>query len=114
MENVVIVKLGSLPNSLFHDWLVDVSILVGDELSLTMLLFVHAEVRAHEELALEQLDADDTKHEDEEDGDGHDVTDGLDGHDHTLDNLLESRSSVDGSQGSQDTEDTKNLEETDS
>jgi hypothetical protein len=31
----------------------------------------------------------DAKHEDEEDGDGHDVADGLDGDDHALDHLLQ-------------------------
>ena len=78
MHDIVVVELAPLPDPLLHDGLVDVAVLVGDKLSLTRLVVVHGQVCAHEELALEQLDPDDTEHEDEEDGDGHDVTDTLD------------------------------------
>ena len=53
------------------------------------IIWVHAEVGAHIELALEQLHTDDTKHEDEQDSDDDNVTDGLHWHDHTLYDLFQ-------------------------
>ena len=63
VENVVVVELAALPQPLLHDGLVDVPVLVGDELALARVVVVHAQVRADEELPLEQLHTDDGKHE---------------------------------------------------
>ena len=63
---------------------------------------------------LEQLDADDGEEEDEEQGDNDNVADRLHRDDQTLDHLLQTLGSVNGSQRSQHTEDTKDLEESDS
>ena len=112
MENIIVVEGTSLPEPLLQDRLVDVSVSEGNVFSLAGLVVVHAQVRADEELPLEQLNPDDSKHEDEQDGDGHDVADTLDGDDHALNHLLQSRSSVDGSQGTKNSENTKNFEET--
>ena len=111
MENIIVVEGTSLPEPLLQDRLVDVSVSEGNVFSLAGLVVVHAQVRADEELPLEQLNPDDSKHEDEQDGDGHDVADTLDGDDHALNHLFQSRSSVDGSQGTKNSENTKNLEE---
>ena len=113
MENVVVVELAALPEPLLHDGLVDVPVLVGDELALARVVVVHAQVRADEELPLEQLHADDSEHEDEEHGDGHDVADGLDGDDHALDHLLEAGRPVDGAERTQHPQHTENLQEAD-
>ena len=112
MEDIIVVEGTSLPEPLLQDGFVDVSICEGNVFSLAGLVVVHAEVRADEELPLEQLDPDDSEHEDEKDGDGHDVADTLDGDDHALNHLLQSRSSIDGSQGTKNSENTKNFEET--
>ena len=88
MHDVVVVEGTSLPDPLLNNGFVDVSVSVGDEFALAGRIVVHAEVRAHEELPLEQLHSDDSEHEDQEDGDSHDVTNGLHGDDHTLNNLL--------------------------
>ena len=101
-----------LPDSLLHNGLVDVTIHVGDVVSLARLGCIHWQVRAHEKLALKQLDTNHSEHEDEEDGDGHDVANGLDWHDHTLHNLLETWGTVDSTEGTEDAENTENLEET--
>ena len=111
MENIIVVEGTSLPESLLQDGFVDVSVSEGDVLSLAGLVVVHAEVGADEELPLEQLDPDDSEHEDEQDGDGHDVADTLHGDDHALNHLLQPRSSVDGSQGTENSEDTEDFEE---
>ena len=68
----------SLPDPLLDDGVVEIAIFVDNKIALAGVLGHLGQVRAHEELALEQLDPDDTEHEDEEDGDGHDVTDTLD------------------------------------
>ncbi len=107
--NVVVVEGVSLPHSLLDDGIVEISVLVDDKLTLTGLLSHLGRVRAHEELPLEELDADDAEHEDEQERDKHDVADGLDGDDHALDDMLEAFGTVDGSKGSEHTEDTKNL-----
>ena len=57
--------------------------------NLAGIIRVHAEVGAHVELALEQLDTDDAKHEDEQDCHNDDVTDRLHRHDHTLHHLFQ-------------------------
>ena len=106
-------ELASLPDPLLHQGLVNVTVLVGDELALTSLVVVHALVGTHEELALEQLDTNDSEHEDEEHGDCHDVTDGLDRDDHALHDLLEAGGPVDGAKRTKHPEHTENLQEPD-
>ena len=86
----------SLPDPLLDDGVVEVAVLVDDELSLAGVLGHLWLVGTHEELALEQLDADDGEHELEEEGDQDDVADGFDGHDDALDHVFEAFSSVDG------------------
>ena len=58
---------------------------------------LHASVAAHPEASLEQLDANDGKHEEEEDGDEEDVADVLHSHDHALHHVLQTLRSVDRS-----------------
>ena len=53
-------------------------------------------VVAHEELALEQLHADDGEHELEQTRDQHNVPDGFDGDDHALDHVLRTGSGRSG------------------
>ena len=103
-----------LPHPLLDDGVVEVAVLVDDELALAGVLRHLGLVRAHEELALEQLDADDGEHELEEEGDKDNVADGLDGHDDALDDVLEALGTVDGSKGAKDTQHTKNLHHRDS
>ena len=55
------------------------------------------------------LHADDGEHEDEEDGDEHDVADGLDGHDDALHHVLESLGTVDGAERPQHAQHTEDL-----
>ena len=77
MHDVVVVERISLPNPLLDNRLVDITILVSDEFSLAGLIDIHAEVRAHEELALEELDTDNSEHEYEQDCHSHNVADGF-------------------------------------
>ena len=77
MHDVVIVKGTSLPHSVLHNGLVDISILVSDELSLTGLFDIHTEVGAHEKLPLEKLDTNNAEHEYQQNCYGHDVTNGF-------------------------------------
>ena len=113
MEDVVIVEGTPLPESLLQDGFVDVSVSEGDVLPLACLVVVHAQVGADEELPFEELHSDDPEHEDEEDGDGHDVADTLDGDDHALHHLLQAGGAVDRSQRTQHSEHTKDFEEAD-
>ena len=75
VHDIVIMKGTSLPNSFFHNGLIDITVLVGDELSLASLVVVHAEVGAHEELALEELDTDHPEHEYQKHCHSHNVAD---------------------------------------
>ena len=72
------------PDALLHDGIVQVAVLVDDELAVALVLSHLGGVGAAEELALEELDADDGEHELQQQGDEHDVADGLDCDDHTL------------------------------
>ena len=58
---------------------------------------LHEAVTAHPEASLEQLDADDGEHEEEEDGDEEDVPDVLHSHNDALHHMLQTLGSVDGS-----------------
>ena len=86
----------SLPHALLDDGVVEIAIFVYNELALARVLRHLGQVRAHEELAFEELDTNDWEHEDEEQGDEHDVADGFDGNNDALDDMLEAFSSVDG------------------
>ena len=77
MHDVVVVERTSLPKSFLHNWLVDITILIGDKFPLTGLIVIHAEVCADEELALEKLDTDNSEHEYEQDCHSHNVADGF-------------------------------------
>ena len=114
LHHVVIVEVSPDPFSLLLDRVVDVIIFVGEEIALALVSRHLGEICASEEFSLEQLDSDNSEKELEEQCDHHNVADGFDGDNQTLDHLLQTFGSVDGSQGSQHTEDTKNLEETDS
>ena len=59
--------------------------------------YLHAPVTTHPEASLEQLDANDGKHEEEEDGDEEDVADVLHSHNDTLHHVLQTLCSVDRS-----------------
>ena len=110
LGHVVVVEGVPIPDSLLHDRIVQVAILVHDELALALLLGHLGSVRAHEELAFEQLDANDGEHELEEQGDQHDVADGLHGHDDALDDVLEALGPVNGPQGPEHTQYTEDLD----
>ena len=58
---------------------------------------LHASITAHPEAPLEQLDANDGKHEEEEDGDEEDVADVLHSHNDALHHVLQTLGSVDRS-----------------
>lgn len=58
---------------------------------------LHVSITAHPEASLEQLDANDCEHEEEEDGDEEDVADVLHSHDDALHHVLQTLGSVDGS-----------------
>ena len=58
---------------------------------------LHVPVGAIPEASLEQLDPDDSEHEEEEDGDQDDVADGLHSHDDALHHVLQPLGTVDGS-----------------
>ena len=57
------------------------------------------------------MDTDDSKEEDEEQGDDDNVADRLHRNNQTLDDFLQPLCPVDGPERSEDAEDTKNLEE---
>ena len=88
----------SLPDSLLHDGVAEIPVFVADELALARVFGHLGSIRAHEELALEQLDADDGKHELEQECDQDNVADGLDGHDHALDDVFETLGTIDGTE----------------
>ena len=66
-----------------------------DPVSFSDKCHLHVAVTAHPEASLEQLDADDGEHEEEEDGDEQDVADVLHRHDHALHHVLQPLSAVD-------------------
>ena len=96
--HIIIVEGVPFPDPLLHDGVAEVPILVADELALASVFSHLGPVRAHEELALEQLDADDGEHELEQQGDEDNVADGLDGNDHTLDDMFETLGTIDGTE----------------
>ena len=98
-----------LPGSLLDNGIVEVTVLVDNVVTLAGFLGHLGLVGAHEELSLEQLDADDGKHEDEEESDEDNVADGLDGHDDALNDMLEALGSIDGSERTEYTQYPKNL-----
>ena len=77
LHDVVVMEGTSNPLASFHDRLVDVTVRVGDELPLARAVVVHGQVGAHEELPLEKLNPDNSKHEDQEHCHSHDISDGL-------------------------------------
>ena len=79
------------------------------ELALTSVFGHFGFVCAHKKFPFEQLNTNDTEHEDQEQGHQDDVTDGLDGHDDTLNDMFEAFGSVDGTERTQYTKDTKDL-----
>lgn len=109
LGHVVIVKGVALPDPLLDNRVVEITVLVDDKLALTG-VFSHLRlVSAHEELALEQLHSDDGEHEDQQQGDQHNVADSLDGHNDTLDDMFETLGTVDGTEGAEDTEYTEDF-----
>ena len=68
------------------------------ELALTSVFGHFGFVCAHEKFAFEQLDSNDTEHEDQEQGHQDNVTDGLDGDDDALNDMFEAFGSVDGTE----------------
>ena len=99
----------SFPRSLLDDGIVEVTIFVDDVVTLAGFLGHFGLVRAHEELPLEQLDTDDSKHEDQEESDEDDIADGLDGNNDALNNMLEALGSIDGSERTEYTQYPENL-----
>ena len=110
LGDVVVVEGVPVPDPLLHDRVVEVAVLVDDELALALGLRHLARVRAHEELALEELHADDGEHELQEQRHQDDVADGLHGHDHALHHVLEALGAVDGAERAEDAEDTQDLD----
>ena len=95
-DDIVVVELVPGPVSVLdHRLSPDDPLLVDEVLPLTCGLLQHHPVGAHPELALEELDPDDSKYEEEEDGDEDYVVDGLHSHDDALDHVLEALGSVD-------------------
>ena len=72
------------PDALLHDGIVQVAVLVDDELAVALVLSHLGRVGAPEELAIEELDADDSEHELEQQCNEHNVADGFHSDDHTL------------------------------
>lgn len=99
-----------IPDSLFHDGIAEISVFVADELPLASVLSHLGPIRAHEELPLKQLDADDGKHKLEKECDEDDVADGFDGYDHTLNDMFETLGTIDGTERTQDAKNTKNFD----
>ena len=67
-------------------------------LALTRVFSQFGLICAHKEFSLEQLNSDDTEHEDKQEGDQKDVTNGLDSNDDTLDHVFEAFGSINGTQ----------------
>ena len=65
-------------------------------LALTRVFSQFGLICAHKEFSLEQLNSDDTEHEDKQEGDQKDVTNGLDSNDDTLDHVFEAFGSING------------------
>ena len=97
LGNVVKVELVLCPDSLVHCEQTLRTIFWHQIFSVAVVLGLHAPVAAHPEASLEQLDANDGKHEEEEDGDEEDVADVLHSHDDALHHVLQTLGSVDRS-----------------
>ena len=110
LGHVVVVEGVPFPNALLDDRVAQVAVLVDDELTLALILGRLGLVRAHEEFALKQLDADDGEHELEQQRDEDDVADSLDGHDDALHDVFKAFGSVNGSQRTQHPQHTKDLD----
>ena len=79
-----------------HDRVVEIAIFVNNELALASILSHLGRVGAHEKLALEQLDANDRKHENQQQSDQQNVVNRFDRHYDTLDDMFEAFGSIDG------------------
>ena len=95
LGNVVKVELVLRPHSLVHCEQTLRTIFWHQIFSVAVVLSLHAPVAAHPEASLEQLDANDGEHEEEEDGDEQDVADVLHRHDHALHHVLQALGAVD-------------------
>ena len=88
---------------LFNNGIVEVAIFVDNKLTLASVLGHFRLVWAHEELALEQLHSNDGEHENQEQRNQYDVTNGFDGNYDTLNDMLETFGSVDGTERTKNT-----------
>ena len=87
----------------FNNRVVEVAIFVDNELSLASVFSHFWLVWAHKKLAFEQLHSNDRKHENQEQRNQDDVANGFDGNYDTLNDMLETFGSVDGTERTKNT-----------